>query len=324
MSLLLIVVFVGVFTVCALLLVARGTGASQRTKETLARLASTLAAGGKADSADEIVDLRKQELFSAVPWLNRWLLRLEVAPRLRTLLYQANLKWTVGILLLMSLACFLIPAYLVYLRTETILLALLIGILLGGAPIFYVMAKKKQRFARFEQGLPEAIDLMVSALRAGHSIVSALGLVAEESPDPIGGEFKICFDEQNYGLDLRTAMNNLVTRVPLQDLRIVVTAILIQRASGGNLAEVLDKASYLVRERFRLRRQVRTHTAQGRLTGWILTFLPVVLGIGLYLVNPETMSLLWHRELGRELLYSASVMTIIGGLVIRKIVNMEV
>jgi tight adherence protein B len=324
MSLLLIVVFVGVFAVCALLLVASGTGASQRTKETLARLASTLAAGGKADSSDEIVDLRKQELFSAVPWLNRWLLRLEVAPRLRTLLYQANLKWTVGILLLMSLACFLIPAYLVYLRTETILLALLIGILLGGAPIFYVMAKKKQRFARFEQELPEAIDLMVSALRAGHSIVSALGLVAEESPDPIGGEFKICFDEQNYGLDLRTAMNNLVTRVPLQDLRIVVTAILIQRASGGNLAEVLDKAAYLVRERFRLRRQVRTHTAQGRLTGWILTFLPVVLGIGLYLVNPETMSLLWRRDLGRELLYSAAVMTIVGALVIRKIVNMEV
>jgi tight adherence protein B len=324
MSLLLIVVFVGVFAVCALLLVARGTGASQRVKETLARLESTLAAGGKADSSDEIVDLRKQELFSAVPWMNRWLLRLEVAPRLRTLLYQANLKWTVGILLLMSLACFLIPAYLVYLRTDTLLLALLIGILLGGAPIFYVVAKKKQRFARFEQDLPEAIDLMVSALRAGHSIVSALGLVADESPDPIGTEFKICFDEQNYGLDLRTAMTNLVTRVPIQDLRIVVTAILIQRASGGNLAEVLDKAAYLVRERFRLRRQVRTHTAQGRLTGWILSFLPIVLGIGLYLVNPETMSLLWRRDLGRELLYSAAVLTIIGALVIRKIVNMEV
>jgi tight adherence protein B len=324
MSLLLIIVFVGVFTVCALLLVARGTGASQRTKETLARLASTLAAGGKTDSSDEIVDLRKQELFSAVPWLNRWLLRLEVAPRLRTLLYQANLKWTVGILLLMSLACFLLPAYLIYLRTDTLLLALLIGILLGGAPIFFVLAKKKQRFARFEQELPEAIDLMVSALRAGHSIVSALGLVAEESPDPIGTEFKICFDEQNYGLDLRTAMNNLVTRVPIQDLRIVVTAILIQRASGGNLAEVLDKAAYLVRERFRLRRQVRTHTAQGRLTGWILTFLPVVLGIVLYFVNPENMSLLWRRDLGRELLYSAAVMTVIGALIIRKIVNMEV
>jgi tight adherence protein B len=271
-----------------------------------------------------MVDLRKQELFSAVPWLNRWLLRLEVAPRLRTLLYQANLKWTVGVLLLMALACFLIPAYLIYLRTGVVVLALLIGLLLSGSPIFYVLAKRKQRFGRFEQGLPEAIDLIVSALRAGHSLVSALGLVAEESPDPIGPEFKICFDEQNYGLDLRTAMDNLVARVPLQDLRIIVTAILIQRSSGGNLAEVLDKAAYLVRERFRLRRQVQIHTAQGRLTGWILSFLPVVLGIALYLVNPDTMSLLWRRDLGRELLYGAGGMTLIGAFVIRKIVNMEV
>jgi tight adherence protein B len=324
MTLLLSIVFIGVFCVFALLLIASGTGASQRTKETLARLESTLATGRKAGVSDEIVDLRKQELFSAVPWLNRWLLRLEVAPRLRVLLYQAKLKWTVGGLLLMSLACFLIPAYLIYLRTGTVIVALLVGLLLGGAPIAYVLAKRKQRFGRFDQGLPEAIDLMVSALRAGHSLVSAIGLVANESPDPIGAEFKICFDEQNYGLDLRVAMENLIIRVPLQDLRIIVTAILIQRSSGGNLAEVLDKASYLVRERFRLRRQVQTHTAQGRLTGWILTFLPVVLGVGLYLVNPETMSLLWRRDLGRELLYSAAIMTVIGALVIRKIVNMEV
>ncbi len=324
MTLLLSIVFIGVFCVFALLLIASGAGASQRTKETLARLESTLAAGRKAASFDEIVDLRKQELFSAVPWLNRWLLRLEVAPRLRVLLYQANLKWTVGGLLLMSLACLVVPTYLIYLRTGVLIVALLIGLLLAGFPIFYVLAKRKQRFGRFEQGLPEAIDLIVSALRAGHSLVSAIGLVAEESPDPIGPEFKICFEEQNYGLELRTAMENLLARVPLQDLKIVVTAMLIQRASGGNLAEVLDKAAYLVRERFRLRRQVRTHTAQGRLTGWILTFLPVVLGIGLYLVNPETMSLLWRREVGRDLLYGAAVLTLVGALVIRKIVNMEV
>ncbi|MCU1295224.1 MAG: hypothetical protein JWP08_4074 [Bryobacterales bacterium] len=325
MPLLLLLVFAGVFTVFALLLIARGAGASQRTKETLARLESALASGAKkTDSPDEIVDLRKQELFSALPWLNQWLLRLEVAPRLRTLLYQANLKWTVGGLLLMSLGCFAIPAYLVYLRTGAAILAALLGLLLGTAPIFYVLARRRQRFAHFEQGLPEAIDLMVSALRAGHSLVSSIGLVAKESPVPIGPEFKVCFDEQNYGLDLRTALGNLVRRIPLQDLKIVTTAILIQRSSGGNLAEVLDKASSLIRERFKLRRQVRTHTAQGRLTGWILSFLPVVLGLALYLVNPGTMSLLWHRDLGIKLLYAAGVMTLAGALVIRKIVNMEV
>jgi tight adherence protein B len=325
MALVLILVFAGVFTVFALLLIGGGAGASQRTKQTLARLESALASGVKRlDLSDEIVDLRKQELFSALPWLNQWLLRLEVAPRLRILLYQANLKLTVGGLILMSLSCFLISGYLVYLRTGVIVLAVLIGLLLGAGPLFYVFAKRRSRFARFEQGLPEAIGLMVSALRAGHSLVSALGLVAKESPDPIGHEFRVCFDEQNYGLELRTALANLASRVPLQDLKIVTTAILIQKSSGGNLAEVLDKAASLIRDRFRLRRQVRTHTAQGRMTGWILSFLPVVLGLALYLVNPQTMSLLWHRDLGIKLLYGAGIMTLAGSLVIRKIVNMEV
>jgi tight adherence protein B len=115
-----------------------------------------------------------------------------------------------------------------------------------------------------------------------------------------------------------------VSRVPLQDLRIVVTAILIQKESGGNLAEVLDKAAYVIRERFRLRRQVRVHTAQGRMTGWILSFLPLVLGLALYFVNPQTMSILWTRPIGIKLLYASGTMTIIGALIIRKIVNMEV
>jgi tight adherence protein B len=224
----------------------------------------------------------------------------------------------------MSLACFAIPAYLIYLRTQVAILAILIGVLGGLAPLAFVLHRRSQRFNRIEQELPESLDLMVSGLRAGHSLVAALRLVAYESPEPIGGEFRICFDEQNYGLELRTAMENLVRRAPLQDLRIVVTAILIQKESGGNLAEVLDKASYVIRERFRLKRQVRVHTAQGRLTGWILSFLPVVLGIGLYLVNPETMSILWTRPIGIKLLYTSAAMTLTGALIIRKIVNMEV
>jgi tight adherence protein B len=324
MQLLLLIVFIGVFAVIALLLVAAGTGASQRTKEALARLESVLAVETSTKSNDEMLDFRKQELLSAVPWLNRWLLHIELAPRLRVLLYQANLKWTVGGLLLMSVTSLVIPAYLIYLRTGVLIPSVLIGLLLGACPTFYVLAKRRQRFNQFEQGLPEAIDLMVSALRAGHSLVSAIGLVANESPDPIGPEFRTCFEEQNYGLELRTAMDNLVARIPVHDLRIITTAILIQRASGGNLAEVLDKAAYLIRERFRLRRQVRIHTAQGRLTGWILSFLPVVLGLLLYWVNPEDMSLLWHRQFGIKLLYGAGIMTVIGALVIRKIVNMEV
>jgi tight adherence protein B len=323
MLVVLVLIFLGVFAVLTLLLLASGAGASQQTKQILATLDSALASD-KSKVQDPIVDIRKKDLFSAIPWINRVLLRIDLAPRLRVLLFQANLKWTVGIVLLMCAACFAIPSYLVYRRTGATLLAILIGLIVGFAPIAFVLYKRGQRFAKFEQGLPEALDLMVTALRAGHSLVGALGLVARECPDPVGGEFRICFDEQNYGLELRTALSNLATRVPLQDLRMVSTGILIQKQSGGNLAEVLDKASQVIRERFRLKQQVRVHTAQGRLTGWILSFLPVILGMALYFVNPDTMSILWKRPIGIKLLYTAAAMTITGGLIIRKIVRMDV
>jgi tight adherence protein B len=323
MVFLMVLVFLVVFAACAAILLAGGSAAAGESKQALARLQSTLASNRRG-TRDEIVDLRKQELLSAVPWINRWLAQLELAPRVRLILYQANLKWTTGGLMLMCLACFVFTAYLIYLRSGVAVLSMLLGLLAGGAPIVFVMAKRRQRFNQFEQGLPEAIDLMVSALRAGHSLASSLGLVSRESPAPIGPEFKICYDEQNFGLELRTAMENLVTRMPLQDLRIVTVAILIQKESGGNLAEVLDKTSHVIRERFRLKRQIRVHTAQGRLTGWILTFLPLVLGLLLYLVNPKTMSVLWTRDIGIKLMYASAVMTFIGGLIIRKIVNMEV
>jgi tight adherence protein B len=161
-------------------------------------------------------------------------------------------------------------------------------------------------------------------LRAGNSLVSALGMVAREAREPIGPEFRICFDEQNYGLELRTAMQNLVIRVPLQDVRIVVTAIMIQKDSGGNLAEVLDKSAQIIRERFKLKRQIRVHTAQGRLTGWILSILPLVLGFALYLVNPDGMSVLWTKPVGIKMLYTSAVMTTVGALIIRKIVRVRI
>jgi tight adherence protein B len=165
---------------------------------------------------------------------------------------------------------------------------------------------------------------MVNAIRAGHSLVAAIGSVARECVDPVGCEFKTCFEEQNYGLELKTALDNMINRVPLQDLRIVATAILIQKESGGNLAEVLDKTSHIIRERFRLKRQVATHTAQGRMTGMVLTLLPVGLGIALYAVNPKMMSILWTTPVGIKLLWASGSMIVIGGLIIRKIVNVDI
>ncbi len=323
MLLVVVLVFLGVFGVIVLLMLASNVGGSRQGKQALAALQSALATD-KSEGRDQIVDIRKKELLSAIPLLNRWLLKIELAPRLHRLLYQANLKWTAGGLMLMSTACFVIPAYLMYRRSGVLIFSLVIGVVLGGAPFAFVLHRRSQRFKKFEQNLPEALDLMVSALRAGHSLLAGLGLVARECVDPIGSEFRICFEEQNYGLELRTAMDNLVARVPLQDLKLVSTAILIQKESGGNLAEVLDKVSQLIRDRFRLRRQVSVHTAQGRMTGWVLSFLPIALGLALYLVNPKTMSLLWTNPLGLKLIYAASAMMVVGGLIIRKIVNMEV
>ena len=147
--------------------------------------------------------------------------------------------------------------------------------------------------------------MMVSALRVGHSMIASLGAVAQESPEPIGGEMRKCFEEQNYGVDLRTALVNLTERAPIQDFRIFVAAVLIQKESGGNLAEVLEKVAQTTRERFRLKKQVSVHTAQARMTGWVLSLLPVALGLGMYFVNPDGMSVLWKHPLGLKMLYDS-------------------
>jgi tight adherence protein B len=317
-----IAVFIAVFIVVALLLTATGSGASEREKQTLARLDSMLVSGGHG--RDEVVDIRRDELLSTIPWLNRWLQRIDLFPRLRLMLYQADLNWTVGGLVLMSVFCWMVAANLVFWRTGETIFSILMGGIAGIAPLFYVQQKRNARFNRFEERLPDALDMMVSALRAGHSLISAMGTVSKEAGEPVAREFKKCFDEQNFGAELRTAMMDLVTRVPIDDVRIVVTAILIQKESGGNLAEVLEKAAHIIRDRFRLKRQIRVHTAQGRMTGWILSILPVVLGLLLYMVNPDHLSLLWKRPIGVKMLYAATAMTIIGALIIRKIIRIRV
>jgi tight adherence protein B len=323
MGLMIGLIFLGVFAVAVLLMIAVGTGASEQAKQVHATLDSALATDSP-EERDQRVNLRKDDLLSSIPWLNRKLLQFDLAPRLQTLLYQADSKWTAGVLLASCGLCFMVGFLLIDLRFGSFLAAIPVGLLLSGLPFLWVFHKRKRRLDKFQQGLPEALDLMVSALRAGHSLIAALGSVARECADPIGCEFNACFEEQNYGLELKTALDNLLKRVPLQDLRIFATAVMIQKESGGNLAEVLDKTAHVIRERFRLKRQVGVHTAQGRMTGWVLTFLPVVLGVALYFLNPEMMSILWKNPTGIKLLWTAGGMIVVGGLIIRRIVNMDV
>ena len=314
-------VFIGVFVLVALPLSAMGP--SSNAKQALATLDSAIKVD-RRDLLPQKLNVRKNELLSSIPWLNQKLLNFELTPYLRKLLSQADLNWSAGRLLVLCAAGFVIPTYGILETTNSSLLAFVSGSLLGILPFAFVLFKRQRRFSAFEKHLPEALDLMVSGLRAGHSLLAAMALVARECPHPVDSEFKICFEEQNYGLEMKAALENLITRVPLQDLKITVTAILIQKESGGNLAEVLDKTSYVIRERFRLKRQIMVHTAQGRLTGLVLTLLPVVLGIGIYFVDPGMISILWHRDIGIKLLWGAAGMTAIGGFVINRIVNIDV
>jgi tight adherence protein B len=317
--------FAGAFVVTVLLLIAMNISASSRqSQRAAAALQQAVGSERQVSLAPPATFRKTQPKVSGVPWLNAILARTDVVPRLQKLLKEADLKWTVGMLFLMSIAAFGFSAYLLYLRLDSLVVSTAVGIVAALMPFAFVYFKRQKRIEKFEQGLPVALDLMVSALRVGHSFTAAIAVVTRECPDPVGSEFKTCYDEQNYGLDMRTALENLVVRLPLQDLKIVVTAILIQRESGGNLAELLEKASDVIRQRFRLRKQVMVHTAQGRLTGWILTLLPVCLGMGLYLLNPKTMSLLWTRPLGIKMLIVAGCMLVIGTLLIQKIVRIDI
>ncbi|HWE86681.1 MAG TPA: type II secretion system F family protein [Terracidiphilus sp.] len=324
MGLIAILVFVTVFAVAAPLLVMAGGVQKSAQKKKVAAALDTALGGATGIVKADTVSFRKSDMVSAIPLFNRALVNMDVVPRISRLLKQAEVKWSPATLIMLSLVAFGLPAYLVNLRTGSFWVGAGIGAVTSMFPTFYVMFKRHQRFSKFEQGLPEAIDLIVSALRAGHSLGAAMGLVSRECPNPIGGEFRVMFDEQNFGLEMRETLKNLVTRVPLQDLKMMVTAIIIQRESGGNLAEVLDKTAYMVRQRFRLRKQIMVHTAQGRLTGLVLTILPIGVGIAMYIINPKNMSLLWTREIGIKLLIAAGVSLVIGSLLIQKIVHIKI
>lgn len=323
MLLIVVIVFIAVFAAVVLVVSALNAGTSEQQRQVLDRLDSISMAAKRAPQ-EEGLSLLREEMLSSVPWINRWLQEVDLFPRLRQLLREADLRWTVARLLLMALGCAVAVALGVYWRTTELALSVILGA--GGAtlPFLYVLYVRNERFGAFEARLPEALDLMTNALRAGHSLISALEMVAKEMPNPIADEFQKCFDEQNFGLELREALLNLAARIPIHDMHIFVTAVLIQKESGGNLAEILDKVAYVIRERFRIKRQIRVHTAQGRLTGWILTLLPPVLGVLLYLINPEYMSRLWKNPTGIKLIYVSLTMTTLGGLVIRKIVNIRV
>lgn len=270
------------------------------------------------------LSIERDQRMSAVPALDRLLRSLSMARRIELLLYQAGLQWRVGMFLLLVGVGFA-AGYLAALSIfHHLLHALVSGAFGAFVPVLLVRWKKSARMRAFAEEFPDALDLLVSALRAGISFSSALQIVADESPEPVRSEFAIVVEEQTLGLDLREAMTNLANRIDSLDLKFFVTAVVLQRDTGGNLTEVLDNTSRLIRDRFRILGDIQTFTAQGRLTGAILSCLPLGLAIFMVMVAPDYFHKMWDNPTGRTVLGFAGLMQILGALVIRKIVNIRV
>src|SRR5438105_1449940 len=265
-----------------------------------------------------------QEPSGPLPGVDRLLTRAPGTASLIRLITQSGVQTTPGTILLASIVAGVAAAAATTLFVRTPFAAPAAAIVGLAAPFFWLIRRRTTRVHRFEEQFPDALDLMARAIRAGHAFQTALGMVADELSAPVGPEFRKIFDQQNFGLPLREALNGLADRMPLLDVRFFVTAVTIQRESGGNLSEILENLGHVVRERFKIRRQVLTHTAHGRFTGYVLLALPAALAIALSSISPDQMQLLFREPMGRMMLAGGVVLQTVGYFWIRQVIKIEV
>jgi tight adherence protein B len=294
------------------------TEGQKRIQEQLRRLSMVGREGG-VDSA-----ILRDKRLSDITFVDRLLSSLPISRDLELLLYQAGLTWRVGTLVLLMLLTGAVGFLLCALVLHRPLVGLLVGAAVAFIPYAWVRSKKTKRMNQFSEQLPDALDLMTSALRAGLSFPAALQLVAQESPEPLAQEFAVTFDEQNLGLDMREALTNLTERVDSLDLKFFVTAVIIQRETGGNLAEIMESIARIIRERFRILGDVKARTAHGRLTGMILSVLPIALAIIFSIIAPQYMVAFFRDPAGQVLLMMCLVMQIAGYIWIRRVIAIKV
>jgi len=264
------------------------------------------------------------EPLSNIPMLDAMLSRRRhVVGPLQQLLVEAGLNYTVGAFVLASFVLGAAAAVLSWMLFKVLAASIVLGIMATCLPLVYVRFKRAKRLEIFEEQFPEAIDLIARSLRAGHALTTGLGMVADEIPPPVGEEFRRLYDEQNFGMSLPEAMRAMAQRVPVLDARFFVTAVLTQREAGGNLSEVLDNLSSVMRERFKLKRQVRVASAHGRLSAWILACMPPVLAAILFTLSPGFMRVLWEDPWGVRLMLGAGALQLIGTIVIARMVRIE-
>ena len=280
-----------------------------------------------ANEGFEHMGPRGQIFRSAIlesPWLRPLAARMPALQDAELLLQQSQVKWSLPTLILLSVGTAVALGISAVTLTRSILVSLPFVVIGAALPTMYVRWRRNRRLNLFEELLPESIDLVGRALRAGHPLSSGFKMAADDGPEPVAIELRRVFEEQRFGLPLQDSLLGMADRINLVDVRILVTAILIQREVGGNLAEILDNLSKVVRARFTIRRQIKVYTAQGRMTGYLLALLPFMLFGLLYTINPEYMSVLFTDPIGKILVGVALVMQLAGFFWIRKIVNIEI
>jgi tight adherence protein B len=290
------------------------------------RLASVEKPAERAPGED--LALVRDEMLSKIPAFDNLLRRSERISNLQLLLAQSDIDLRAGNLLvicvLSAITCGVV-AFLVGGSSPWAPMVAWVAVLLGGIlPYSYISYKRTKRFQRFEELFPEAIDTLARAVRAGHAFTVALEMISNEVSDPIASEFRKLFEEQKFGLPVRDALMNLTDRVPLVDVKFFVTAVMLQRETGGNLAEILDNLSYVIRERFKIMRQVRVYTAQGRLTMMLLMGLPPIIVVTMLIMNPSFIRPLFADPIGHVLVVAGITLQTLGYFVIRKIIQIQV
>ena len=277
-----------------------------------------------AEDATDVTDILRKRSLSEVPGLDRVLSCLPMAKRLDRLLEQANVQYPLGFFVLLTFvlasAGYLGSSF----ATTNPGISLIAGALLGAIPFYYVCSRKKRRMKKFESQLPDGLELIGRALRAGHAFSSGLKLAADEFDDPLGTEFGRTLDEVNFGVSVPDALKNLAGRVDSQDLRYFVVSVIIQREAGGNLAEIMDKIGHIIRERFKLRGKIRVLSAEGKMTAIILAALPFLVIIALHFMNPNYINTLLTEPAGRKISAVAGFMMVVGILVMKKLIRIKV
>jgi tight adherence protein B len=297
-----------------------GALAARRLNQRLQDVA--IVPGGPDPSGDATVVKHATE--GPLPEFDRLLAKSTPGSRLAKLIERSGVRTTASAIVLMSLLFAVLFGLATRLLVAPAFAAPVVAVLASALPTLFLIHRKGKRLKRFEEQFPEALDLLSRAIRAGHAFQTAMGMVADELPEPVGPEFKKTFDQQNYGLPLRDALNELSERLDMLDVRFFVTAVLIQRDTGGNLSEILENLAHVVRERFKIQRDIRTHTAHGRFTGYVLMALPAALAVALSFINPEHMQLLFRERMGQMMLMGAIVMQGIGYIWIRNVIKIEV